>query len=235
MADVCASHPEDDISGDVGGVIGDSLETARDEDSAERLDGDVGGSLDDSDETFAGDAVHAVDFIIHGEYCVGDESVGVEQRLDGRADHPRGDLAHAVDVDREVSVLVLEQIESTAGDPHRLVADAFEVTINFDDREDETQIDGHGLLFSKEFVSHFVDFAMGHVDRGLIVADVLAEPGIALQVGVDSRLNTLLRERSHGEQLVFESVELLVKMYSRQSLLPYSMQDGAPSILIVRL
>ena len=37
MADVCAANPEDDVLGDVGGVVADPLEVAGDDEGVEGL------------------------------------------------------------------------------------------------------------------------------------------------------------------------------------------------------
>ena len=48
VADVCAADPEDDIGGDVGGVVGDALKVAGDEHTVEGLGGVVGLALDEA-------------------------------------------------------------------------------------------------------------------------------------------------------------------------------------------
>ena len=98
----------------------------------------------------------------------------------------------------------------------RLVADALKVAIDLDDSEDEAEIDGHGLLFGEQFVGHLVELALRGVDGGLILLDVLAQALVALQISVHGRLNRLLRQGSHGHELVFEFCELLMKVDARQ-------------------
>ena len=50
MPEVGAANPEDHVGGDVGGVVGDALQIARDDDGLEGLRGAVGALLDDADK-----------------------------------------------------------------------------------------------------------------------------------------------------------------------------------------
>jgi hypothetical protein len=109
----------------------------------------------------------------------------------------------------------MDQLAGALGDAHGLVADPLEVAVDLDHREDESEIDGHGLLLGKQLVAHLVDLALGHVDRGLVLAHVLAERRVALQVGIDRGLERLLGERSHSQQLVLQLRELLMKVNTR--------------------
>ncbi len=61
------------------------------------------------------------------------------------------------------------------GDVDGLVADALEVGVDADDREDEAQVDGHGLLHGEQVEGHLVDLALEAVDGGLGAEDELAD------------------------------------------------------------
>ena len=87
MADVCAANPEDDIGGDVGGVVGDTFEAARDHQAVHCLLGVLRLFLDELEQVGMGAAVHAIDFVVHFADCVGEARVAFEQGLDGGADH----------------------------------------------------------------------------------------------------------------------------------------------------
>jgi hypothetical protein len=102
-----------------------------------------------------------------------------------------------------------------AGDAHGLVADALEVTVDLDDGQDEAQVDGHGLLLGQEFIGHLVQFALGGVDGRLVLFDILAQALVTLKVRVYRGLDGLLRQGSHGKDLVLEFGELLLKVNTR--------------------
>jgi hypothetical protein len=84
--------------------------------------------------------------------------------------------------------------------------------IDLDDREDEPQVDGHGLLLGQQLIAHLVDFALREVNRSLIFAHILAEGQVALQVGVDRGLDRLLGQGCHREELVLKLRKLLMKV-----------------------
>ena len=124
-------------------------------------------------------------------------------------------FAHRREVHRQLDRISLHNVARAARDAHRLIADTLQVAIDLDDRQDEAQIDGHGLLFGEQFVGHLVQFALRGVDRRLILLHVLAEILVTREVGVDRGLNRLLRKGSHGKKLVLEFGELNLKMNTR--------------------
>jgi hypothetical protein len=132
------------------------------------------------------------------------------------ANHAAGKLTHRREIHRHLNLFVLEHLLGAARDSHGLIANALEVAVDLDDSKDEAQIDGHGLLLGEQFIGHLVKIALRGVDGSLILLDVLAEAPVALQVSVYRGLNRLLREGSHGQELVLEFGELLVKVDARQ-------------------
>ncbi len=111
--------------------------------------------------------------------------------------------------------LGLHNVVGAARDAHRLVADALQVAIDLDHRQDEAQIDGHGLFLGQQLVGHLVQFTLRGVDGRLVLLHVLAQALVALQIGVHRGLDRLLRQRSHGKELVLEFGELQLKVNTR--------------------
>ena len=101
---------------------------------------------------------------------------------------------------------------------HRLVANALQVAIDLDHGQDKTEIDGHGLFFGEQLIRHLIQFALGRVNGSLVLLDVVAQAQVAQDIGVDRRLNRLLRKGSHRKKLVLEFGELKLKMNTRHGL-----------------
>jgi len=215
VADVVASDPEDDVFGDVGGVVGGALEVAADDDGVEGLLGDLGMLLHDGHQFFLDSAVHLVDLVVHGEDGFGEFGVAFEEGLYGAAHHDADLLAHGFDVDGERDAGQAAEGDGAGGDVGRLIADAFQVTVYFDDGQDEAEVDRHRLLFGEELVGHLVDGGFGGVDGGLDLLDVVGEADVAREVSLDGELERLLGERGHGEELVFEGYELELEVNAR--------------------
>jgi hypothetical protein len=218
VADIRTADPEDDVCSDIGGVIGDALEIAAYDDALEGLASDGGAILNDPDELHLRDAVHAVDLIVHLTDVFSQLSITIEQRLDGRANHLTGVLTHIGDIDGEIDDLFTDEVETSVDNAHGLIADTLEVAVDLNDSEDEAEIDGHGLFLGEQIEGHVVDFAMGGVDGSFVLAHILAELLIPLEVGVNGGGNSLLRNSGHGEQLVFQFCELLMKVDARQDI-----------------
>src|ERR1017187_8468427 len=83
-------------------------------------------------------------------------------------------------IHRQIDLLDLENLLGAAGNTHRLVADPLQVAVDLDHRQDEAQVDGHGLLLGQQFIGHLVQLALRGVDGPLILLDVLAQAFVAL-------------------------------------------------------
>ena len=212
MADVKASDPEDDVFGDVGGVVADALEVAGDDEGVEGLGGEVGAFLDEVGEGVEGGIVHLVDLVVEGEDGAGEVGVGLDEGLEGFADHGGGERGEARDVDGEVDVGEGAHLLDAHGDVDGLVADAFEVGVDADNGEDEAEVDSHGLLHGEEVEGHLVDLALEPVDGGLGAEDEFAEVEVAGGVGLDGALDGLFGHAGHNEEALLEVIEALVEL-----------------------
>src|SRR5260370_19877541 len=93
-----------------------------------------------------------------------------------------------------------------------MIAYALQVAIDLDHRKDEAKVDRHRLLFGQQVVRHLIDVALGGVDGRFDLLHVVAEAHISRQVGFERERKSLLRESSHGEQLILQGDELLLKI-----------------------
>ncbi len=212
VADVGAADPEDDVFCDVGGVVGGTLEVSGDDDGVEGLTAEFRLPLHGFDEFSLNGSVHVVYLVVQFEDVFGEFSVCLEERLDGGADHDSDFFSHVGDVEGQRDGRHVLHGAGALGDVGCLVADAFEITVDLDDGEDEAEIDGHGLLFGEEVVGHLVDGGFGCVDGVLDLEDVLAEAEVGGDVGFEREAQSLLREGCHSEEFVFESDELLLEV-----------------------
>ncbi len=220
VADVGSANPEDDVFGDVGGVVADALQIARDDERVERLRSQLGLFLDERAERVEGGVVHLVDLIVEQEDGLGEFGVGFDEGLQRFAHHRRGERGELGDVDGKIDVGEGAHLADADGDVDGLVADALEIGVDADDREDEAKVDGHGLLHGEEVERHLVDLALEAVDRRLGAEDELADAEVAGAVGLDGALDGLLGHAGHDEQLFLEVVEILMKFDAHQPNLP---------------
>jgi hypothetical protein len=68
MPNVCATNPEDDVGGDIGSVVGDALEVLGDKDSLHGLLGELWLLFDQLEQVSVGQAIHAIDIVVHGAH-----------------------------------------------------------------------------------------------------------------------------------------------------------------------
>ena len=220
VANVCAAHPEDDVFGDVGGVVADALEVAGDDEGVEGLRGELGFLLDERAEGVEGCVVHLIDLVIEQEDRVRELGVGFDEGVEGFANHSGGKRRELGDIDGQVDVGKGPHLADADGDVDGLIANALEVGVDADDGEDEAEVNGHGLLHGEEIEGHLVDLALEAVDGGLGAEDELADGEVAGAIGLDRTLDGLLGHASHDEQFFLEVVEVLVKFDAHQPNLP---------------
>ena len=111
-------------------------------------------------------------------------------------------------------------VADAVGDALGGVAHALQVRIDFDDRENEAEVDSHGLLHGEQIQSGLVDIAFQAVDGRLAARNQVADRQIAHPVSLDGALNGLLGETSHHQQLLFQIVKALLKAYACHPNLP---------------
>ena len=220
MANVCAANPEDDVLGDVGGVVADAFQIARDDERVERLRGQFGFFLDEGAERVEGRIVHLIDLVVEGEDGVGEVCVGLDEGLHGLAHHRGRERGELGDVDGKIDVGEGTHLTNADGDVDGLISDALKIGIDADDGEDEPEVDGHGLLHGEEVESHLVDLALEAVDGRLGAQDELADGEVTGPVGLDGALDGLFGHAGHDEQFFLEVVEALVEFYAHQPNLP---------------
>ena len=191
-----------------------------DDQRVEGLRGELGLLLDQRAERVEGGVVHLVDLVVEQEDGVGELGVGFDEGLQGLAHHGGGERRELGNVDGKIDVGEGAHLADADGDVDGLVAYALEVGVDADDREDEAQVDGHGLLHGEQVERHLVDLALEAVDRGLGAEDELADAEVARAVGLDGALDGLLGHAGHDEQILFQVVEALMKFNAHQPNLP---------------
>ena len=65
MADIRAAHPEYDVRGDIGRVVGDALQVACGNDRIQRLEAGIRQLLHDLNQIDVRGAIHVVDVVVH--------------------------------------------------------------------------------------------------------------------------------------------------------------------------
>jgi hypothetical protein len=211
VADIGALHPEDHILGDVGGVVGDSFQVARYEERVKSLANHIRALIHRLYQLDEGIVLHAIDHVIHLKYGLRELGFAFDESFERPANHGAHGCAHASNIDWQIGGRKFSHVHNTLSDVYGLVADAFEIGINFGYGKDEAQIDSHGLLHGKEIESRLVDFPLRRVDQALAFKNHLAAGEVTINVRLSRTIHRLLRQSTHAEQLLAQIVEALLK------------------------
>ena len=211
MADICTTHPEDDIFCDVGSVVANPFQVARDDERIERLGSKFRLLFDEVTQRAKGIAIHIIDLVVEHENGLRHLCIAFDEGLQGFADHRSGEEGKAWNVDGKIDVCLAAKIEDAASNVDGLVAHSLEVDIDTNDREDEAQVDGHWLFHSEQVESELIDLAFHAIDCRLRHSHQFAEAFVARGVRLCGALDGLLYEPGHHEQALFQFVEALLK------------------------
>jgi hypothetical protein len=90
VANIGSPDPEDDVFCDIGGVVADALEIARDDKGVEGLRGKLGLVLNERAEGVEGSIIHLVYLIIERKHGLRQFGIRLDEGLERFADHGRG-------------------------------------------------------------------------------------------------------------------------------------------------
>jgi hypothetical protein len=212
VADVAAGYEVDYIFGDVDGVVADAFEIFGDEDELESGEDD-GGILHHVGEEFAKELVaEAIDLIVALHHAAGEILIGADESVEAVANHSFGKLAHARQIHVGLHLGMAEDAHGGLRDVDGLIADAFEVTIDARNGEEEAEVGGHWLIEGKQALDAFVYFDLDLVDGVFLGEHGLGEVFFGVENGVDGLMDGALGEASHPEQALLQFIEIVFEM-----------------------
>jgi hypothetical protein len=164
MADVYAFDEEENVFGDVGGVVGDAFEVVGDEDEIEGGAGGVVGAIDAGEKLAINGLFEVVDFVIGDEDGVGHFFVAADEGIETAADHGLDEAGHAGQVDAGARRRAFEIRRDPLGDVDDEITHALEVAVDFNGGGEEAEVAGDGLVERGEANGNLIDFDIELVD-----------------------------------------------------------------------
>ena len=107
-------------------------------------------------------------------------------------------------------------------DVDRRVTHALHVRVDLDHREDEAQVDRHGLLHGQQIQRELVDLALVPVDGGFRLLHLRGQAKVARAVGFHGAVDGLLGHAGHDQDFFFQVAEALVKPHAHDASCPCS-------------
>ena len=94
---------------------------------------------------------------------------------------------------------------------HRLIADPLQIGIDFDSRQNEAQIHGHGLLHRQKVKRHLIDLAFRAIDDGFIDTHFIAGRQLTAAVCVEGKGKRLFGDTRHLQKAFTQTLEFLME------------------------
>ncbi len=199
MADFEAANPEQDIFGDVGGVVGDAFEMAGGEDVVEIGSGERRIRGHAREQRFENLVTILVHDIIAFEHLGGQIHVLVDKSAETFGNHGADGSDHWLELGRDVDFAHLGEGDGAFAEVDGEIAHALEVVIDFQGGDDEADVSiehfalaehADGVLVNQDF--HFVDARLGE-------EDLAGETFVAFEQGPKSAIDRGLDRAGLGD------------------------------------
>ena len=204
--DLAFDHVEN-ILGDVGGVVRQAFEIARD--AEEQHDGievlEVG--ADDLFELVDEFCVKQVDLVVGDQDLPRHHGILADQRVQRLLDDGPRAVGHHGDVDRHRHWVLVEQLEGALGDIGGEVADSLQFAVDLDHGSNEAQVTGHRLVEREELEALLLDVDLVLVDQDVGGNHAPSLRRVALIDGLEGKAEVLLHECPETKDFAFETVQ----------------------------
>ena len=173
MPDVHALNKEEDIFGNIGGVIGDSLQIVSDENEIEGRAYRVFSPIRFLQKLPVDGVFKLIDFVIGNEYCPGHLFVALHERIETPAHHGLNQLRHSWYVDGGLRRGTMDQRRGPFRHIDHQIAHALEVAVDFDRGCQEPQVLRDRLMQGGQTHRNLINFDVQLIDSALYGPDFL--------------------------------------------------------------
>ena len=171
-------------------------------------------------QRLVGSAIHRVHSVIHREYIPRNIRIRFNKRLQALAHHLRRERGHPRNIHGQIGYCHLLHVAHTIADALGRIAHAFQIGVNLNHAQNESQVDGHRLLHGKQIERRLIDVPLQPIDRILAAADQIADRQVADTIRLNSPLDGLFCKACHHQQVLFQFVEASLKPNARHPNLP---------------
>jgi len=112
-----------------------------------------------------------------------------------------------------VTASIVGQIESPFSDIDSEIADPFEVVVDFEYGDDETQITGQRLVQSEYFQTFFLDSDLAVVDEIVLGYDLAGQFPALFDQGAECLVGGILDHRRHAQKLFLQVLQFPLQVF----------------------
>src|SRR5579871_4934483 len=173
MPDVDSFDKEQHVLGDIRGMIRNAFQVTYYADEIHGLADVLGIALHEASEFVVTGVTQAVDSVVGSKYAAREFRIAIDECIQTLAHHGTNQRPNVRNVDHRLDNRRLHQRRGTLRDIHRKVADAFQVGVDLQCRDNQTQVGSHRLLSGKQVYRKCIDLNLDLVDAALVFVNFL--------------------------------------------------------------
>ena len=203
---------EDDVLGDVRGVVTEALQVAGNQDQVQRAT--HRGRIRDhvALEFVENLALEPIDRIVQLEHLLSEGLVVPDEGIQAESHHLAHLRGHARNIDQGLERRLLQVMLAVVRDIDRLVAHALEIGIDLDRRHDPAQVGGQRGLAGQDLHAGLVDQDVVAIDLLLDIIDRLEPRRLPQDQRLGGLLDRLLDQASHRQNQLLQFSNLGINL-----------------------
>src|SRR5271157_4749359 len=164
VTDVNAFDQEENILGDIGGMVGKPFQVARHKHEVDSLTDRLGVAFHVTDQLLVNRAAQLVDGVVRNQHGAGKLRVAFHKSIQAFANHCLHAAGHGRNINEGLDQGLVHQGKCTLDDVDRQISHPLEVVVDLNGGGEKAQVGGHGLLESQQLGSEIVDLDLHAID-----------------------------------------------------------------------
>ncbi|HEY1851331.1 MAG TPA: hypothetical protein VGG60_09930 [Candidatus Binataceae bacterium] len=210
MPNVAALHHKDDRLCNVGRMVSNLFERARNENELSPL-ADSSRLLDHRIKQLIQHAMmQGVDLVIGFDHGFRQRAITILERVETALDHGARSRCHALDVTVHIERTPTGAVAQARADIDRLIADALQIGCNLETRHDHPKVPGSRLVQGEDAHATLIDFAVETVNCSVASGNGGRPIGIAREQAPDGVANLIADQFAHAQERFSQFREILL-------------------------
>lgn len=221
MPDITPGLGEDDVLGDIGGVVPKTFQIPRDQNQIERRLDIVGMRFHMNSQVLKDLVFDFINTVIGRQDLPGHLDITANERIQGVLHHSPNEVGHDLQLRNDRQRTASQVVLARVSDIDRLIAHALKIRVDLDDGQNQSQIFRHRTLLRQKSEARVIHADLLFVDFFLDVVNETEPDLISLDETRRHFREGPLHMPTHDQNLSFEIVQLRVECSLHDRSLPF--------------